>query len=169
MSNRRVVAWYLVRDAECLTDVRKRLILLAFVSYEAVRLWWRGGSNGVVRQAVSVQIPPLPPPWPLYRKHPILRMGLSAEMLRQATNTKATSPRESLDPPGACCVLGGTRNGFLLTGSGAGAARFEAWCWPVPALPYRIARGFAPLRIRCFPQPRPRLECANWLPTCFRR
>lgn len=61
MSNRRVVAWYLVRDAECLTDVRKRLILLAFVSYEAVRLWWRGGSNGVVRQAVSVQIPPLPP------------------------------------------------------------------------------------------------------------
>ena len=48
MGNWRVVDWYLVRDAECLTDVRKRLILLAFVSYEAVRLWWWGGSRGVV-------------------------------------------------------------------------------------------------------------------------
>lgn len=48
MSNRRVVAWYLVRDAECLTDVRERLILLAFVSYEAVRLWWWGGNCGVL-------------------------------------------------------------------------------------------------------------------------
>ena len=48
MSNWGVAAWYLVRDVECLTQTRKRLILLAFVSYEAVRLWWRGGSNGVV-------------------------------------------------------------------------------------------------------------------------
>ena len=48
MSNWRVVDWYRVRDAECLTDVRKRLILLAFVSYEAVRLWWWGGNCGVV-------------------------------------------------------------------------------------------------------------------------
>jgi hypothetical protein len=48
MSNLRVVDWYLVRDAECLTDVRKRLILLAFVSYETVRLWWWGGNCGVV-------------------------------------------------------------------------------------------------------------------------
>jgi hypothetical protein len=31
-----------------LTDVRKHLILLAFVSYEAVRLWWWGGNCGVV-------------------------------------------------------------------------------------------------------------------------
>jgi hypothetical protein len=37
-----------VRNVECLTKTRKRLILLAFVSYEAVRLWWWGGSNGVV-------------------------------------------------------------------------------------------------------------------------
>ena len=37
-----------MRNVECLTDVRKHLILLAFVSYEAVRLWWRGGNCGVV-------------------------------------------------------------------------------------------------------------------------
>ncbi len=123
----------------------------------------------VVARLPWVRIPPLPPLWLIYHKHPILRMGLSAETLRQAANTKATSPRESLDPPRACCVLGGTRNGFLLTGSGAGAARFEAWCWPAQALPCRTARGFAPLRIRCFPRPRPRRECASWLPTCFRR
>ena len=28
--------------------MRKHLILLAFVSYEAVRLWWWGGNCGVV-------------------------------------------------------------------------------------------------------------------------
>jgi len=37
-----------VLNAECLTGVRKRLILLAFVSYEAVRLWWWGDNCGVV-------------------------------------------------------------------------------------------------------------------------
>ena len=37
-----------MRDVERLTETRKRLILLEFVSYEAVRLWWWGGSNGVV-------------------------------------------------------------------------------------------------------------------------
>ena len=48
MSNLRVVDRYWMRDAECLTDGRKHLILLAFVSYEAVRLWWWGGNYGVV-------------------------------------------------------------------------------------------------------------------------
>jgi hypothetical protein len=37
-----------VRNAEGLTNVRKHLILLEFVSYEAVRLWWWGGNCGVV-------------------------------------------------------------------------------------------------------------------------
>jgi hypothetical protein len=37
-----------MRNAVCLTNVRKHLILLAFVSYEAVRLWWWGGIDGVV-------------------------------------------------------------------------------------------------------------------------
>ncbi len=37
-----------MRNAVCLTNVRKHLILLAFVSYEAVRLWWWGGNCGVV-------------------------------------------------------------------------------------------------------------------------
>jgi hypothetical protein len=31
-----------------LTNVQECLILLAFVSYEAVRLWWWGGNCGVV-------------------------------------------------------------------------------------------------------------------------
>jgi len=31
-----------------LTEERKHLILFAFVSYEAVRLWWWGGNCGVV-------------------------------------------------------------------------------------------------------------------------
>ena len=48
MSNWGVVDWYLMRDVECLTLTQKRLILLAFVSYEAVRLWWWGGNCGVV-------------------------------------------------------------------------------------------------------------------------
>ena len=37
-----------MRNVECLTKTRKRLILLAFFSYEAVRLWWWGGNCGVV-------------------------------------------------------------------------------------------------------------------------
>jgi hypothetical protein len=32
----------------CLTNMLKCLILLTFVSYEAVRLWWWGGNCGVV-------------------------------------------------------------------------------------------------------------------------
>ena len=37
-----------MRNVECLTGMRKHLILLTFVSYEAVRLWWWGGNCGVV-------------------------------------------------------------------------------------------------------------------------
>ena len=36
------------RNAEDLTHKEKPLILLAFDSYEGVRLWWQGGSSGVV-------------------------------------------------------------------------------------------------------------------------
>jgi hypothetical protein len=43
-----IVDWYRVRNRWCLTNVRKCLILLAFVSYEAVRLWWWDGNCGVV-------------------------------------------------------------------------------------------------------------------------
>ena len=51
-----------MRDVECLTDVREHLILLAFVSYEAVRLWWWGGNCGVVsfqKNRCSCSIPTL--------------------------------------------------------------------------------------------------------------
>jgi hypothetical protein len=48
MSNWRVVDWYWVSNAWCLTNKQKCLILLAFVSYEAVRFWWWGGNCGVV-------------------------------------------------------------------------------------------------------------------------
>jgi hypothetical protein len=51
-----------VRNAECLTNVLKHLILLAFVSYEAVRLWWWGGNGGVVsfeKNRYSCSIPTL--------------------------------------------------------------------------------------------------------------
>jgi hypothetical protein len=37
-----------VRNVGCLTKTQKCLILLAFVSYEAVRLWWWGSNCGVV-------------------------------------------------------------------------------------------------------------------------
>jgi hypothetical protein len=37
-----------VRNRWCLTNMQKCLILLPFVSYEAVRLWWWGGNCGVV-------------------------------------------------------------------------------------------------------------------------
>jgi hypothetical protein len=43
-----------------LTKTPKRLILLAFVSYEAVRLWWWGGSSGVVDFGKSPKICPIP-------------------------------------------------------------------------------------------------------------
>ena len=48
MSNWRVVDWYWGRNVWWLTNIQKCLILLVFVSYEAVRLWWWGGNCGVV-------------------------------------------------------------------------------------------------------------------------
>jgi hypothetical protein len=40
MGNWSVVGWYWTRNAEFLTRTQMRLILSAFDSYEAVRLWW---------------------------------------------------------------------------------------------------------------------------------
>jgi hypothetical protein len=37
-----------MRNGWRLTQTKNCLILLLFVSYEAVRLWWWGGSNGVM-------------------------------------------------------------------------------------------------------------------------
>ena len=49
-----------MRNVECLTDMRKHLILLAFGSYEAVRLWWWGGNCGVVDFGETLQICSIP-------------------------------------------------------------------------------------------------------------
>jgi hypothetical protein len=48
MGNWLILDWYYTRNAECLTRTQKCLILLAFDGYEAVRLWWQGGSGRVV-------------------------------------------------------------------------------------------------------------------------
>ena len=51
-------------NAECLADVPKCLVLLAFVSYEAVRLWWWRGTSGVMgfeKSDIPVRFRPSPP------------------------------------------------------------------------------------------------------------
>ena len=76
-----------MRDVECLARTQKRLILLAFVSYEAACLWWRGGSNGVVEIAIPVRFrPPPPSPDPLWVND--LEKGLESTQV----NPQADSP-----------------------------------------------------------------------------
>jgi len=62
-STGRVLNDWWPRYSVCLTHARKGLILLPFDSYEDVRLWWRGGSSGVVgskKTAVPVRLRPPP-------------------------------------------------------------------------------------------------------------
>ena len=64
MGNWSVLGWYCTSNVECLTHTQKCLILLAFDGYEAVCLWWQGGSGRAVsfeKTAIFVRFRPAPP------------------------------------------------------------------------------------------------------------
>ena len=82
-----------MRNVWCLTNMQKCLILLAFVSYEAVRLWWWGGNCGVVdfeKNPDLVRFRPSPPIAGLSRRA-ATRIGTSSTSAKSDPRTPSAS------------------------------------------------------------------------------